>query len=122
MIDTVEISGKIYRLCPFNAGQMRRHVDPTFSMTLELVKQMEKGLNDDNVSMLDIACKTREVQRSHADLVTMALQNSYPSFKLEDLDDMTPGEISDLFNAIMLLTQSGGKRGEAPAPKEVRSL
>lgn len=115
---TVEIGGKVYRLCPFTAGQMRRRVDPSFEQTAALIGKMSRLEKGEDVSMLEISMETRAIQREQAELIVLAMQNQYQNFTVETMDDLTPGEISEIFNKIMVLTQSGGKRGEAPAPAE----
>lgn len=119
---TATIGGKVYSLPPFTAGQMRRRVDPTFELTASLLKQakeIEAGGSPDAEDLVEMSLSQRKIQREHAELVAMAIQNQYPKFTLDDLDDLTPTEVSDLFNRIMVITTTGvnePNRGEAKAP------
>jgi len=120
MAQTITVKGKIYQICPFNTGQMRRHVDPSFKRTIALFKQKDQIENMDQDSMLAVALETNEIRAEQAELVTMAMQNGYPKFELEDLDELAPVEVSEIFSQIMQLTQSGGRLGEVAAPIAVK--
>lgn len=105
MAETVEIMGKVYQLCPFNTGQMRRLVKPFLQMA-------------DEVTVSSPAVKVADLPLMMADLVVAALRNGYPHLEAEAVDELTPGEVSEAFAAILRITQQGGKRGEVPAPVE----
>lgn len=122
MAQTITVKGKIYQICPFNTGQMRRHVDPSVKRTIALFKQKDQidGMGPD--AIMAVALETNEIRAEQAELVVMAMQNGYPKFELEDLDELAPVEVAEIFSQIMQLTQAGGRLGEVPAPIVVKKI
>lgn len=114
---TFTIKGQVMILPPFTTGQLRRHVDPLLEKNLEIQKQARQIREDDIEAMQGLTVEARKLQRLQADVVLMGLQNTYPKTTMEDLDDLTPTQITTLFNLLQAVTQEGSNEpGEAAAP------
>ena len=74
---TVTIKGKIFALPPLNTGQMRRNLDPILEKIRNLQVAAETAPTDPK-ALFEMALQTREVQRSQAEIVAMAIGNQYP--------------------------------------------
>lgn len=106
----VTIKGEAYNLPPWNAGQMRRQVDPILQGTKTLLDQaqaIQAGHKFEPTELLDISMRQRETARDQAELVLAALQNQYPHLTLDDVETLTPARIAQVFNELLLLTCSG---------------
>jgi hypothetical protein len=120
----VTIKGEAYNLPPWNAGQMRRQVDPMLQETKALLEQagiIQSGQAPVPALLLDLSMRQRNVARAQAELVLAALQNQYPNLTLDDVETLTPARIAQVFNELLLLTCSGSNEpGESlpPAPKK----
>lgn len=107
----VVLNGKTYNLPPFNAGQMRRLVDPVIQKSAQMIalinttKAESRDLTVDEVKQLSTT--QRELAIQHTELLLAALKNQYPELTLDDVETLTPTRISALFNDIYLLTVSG---------------
>ena len=119
---TITLGGQVYNLPPFNAGQMRRKVDPLMQETKELLARVEGITEPTNADALDLTMCQRDIARRQAELVLAAIQNQYPHLTLEDVETLTPSRIAQLFNEIMMLTTLGDNEpGEAKPPIRKRS-
>lgn len=103
----ITIKGRDYILPPFNTGQMRKHVDPLMKRARALLKKTGETADDDLPAFLALDEERREIEMEHGMLVAMAIQNAYPNFDQADLDELTPRQVSGLFNRILAVTTTG---------------
>lgn len=121
---TVTIKGQVYTLPPFNNGQMRHGVDPLLLQTREVQKRakaVEQSGTPDMDAMLELSILGREIQQKQANLALEGLRNAYPKLTMEDLDELTPNQLSTIFNEILVVTQNGSNEPGEGMPQRKRS-
>lgn len=112
------INGVTYNLPPFNAGQMRKQVDPVTRQAADMLSLLGKAREEDRALTPEetriLTLNQREISIKHAELLLAALQNQYPKVTLDDVETLTPTKISHLYNEIYSLTVAGDNEpGEA---------
>jgi hypothetical protein len=113
---TVTIKGQDYVLPPFNTGQMKRHVDPLLKRARALLKATREADEGDLDAFLGLEEERRSIESEHGTLVAMAIKNAYPNFEQADLDDLTPRQVTNLFNQVLAVTTTGANEPGEPKP------